>query len=298
MPRCGVTWSRPRSRSTSIESARFASGANHASDAALDADLPASSRPASASSTARSSTSHCPRSAPATAPAPSKCNGSSTPIFCRCPRCCCSAARWAIISGGGACSSSARACSRSPRSSARWRRALPLLLAARAAQGVGAALLLPNSLALLNAAYSGEKRGRAVGSGPRPGPRRRDRASDRRLAGRTRSAGRRSSTSTCRSPRARSCSRSGSSRRAAKRAPAAPTMPGRLLATARARRRSPTASPFGRHSAPVEQPGGDRARRRTRACSRVSSSPSSAAESRAMMPLDCSATAASPASTC
>lgn len=40
---------------------------------------------------------------------------------------------------------------------------LPLLLAARSAQGIGAALLLPNSLALLNAAYSGEKRGRAVG---------------------------------------------------------------------------------------------------------------------------------------
>ena len=40
---------------------------------------------------------------------------------------------------------------------------LPLLLLARAAQGVGAALLLPNSLALLNAVYSGEKRGRAVG---------------------------------------------------------------------------------------------------------------------------------------
>ena len=40
---------------------------------------------------------------------------------------------------------------------------LPLLLAARAVQGVGAALLLPNSLALLNAAYAGEKRGRAVG---------------------------------------------------------------------------------------------------------------------------------------
>jgi EmrB/QacA subfamily drug resistance transporter len=40
---------------------------------------------------------------------------------------------------------------------------LPLLLAARAMQGVGAALLLPNSLALLNAAYEGEKRGRAVG---------------------------------------------------------------------------------------------------------------------------------------
>ncbi|HUE79459.1 MAG TPA: DHA2 family efflux MFS transporter permease subunit [Sphingomicrobium sp.] len=40
---------------------------------------------------------------------------------------------------------------------------LNLLLAARAMQGTGAALLLPNSLALLNAAYSGEERGRAVG---------------------------------------------------------------------------------------------------------------------------------------
>ncbi|MFL6850228.1 MAG: MFS transporter [Sphingomicrobium sp.] len=40
---------------------------------------------------------------------------------------------------------------------------LPVLLAARAAQGIGAALLLPNSLALLNSAFSGEKRGRAVG---------------------------------------------------------------------------------------------------------------------------------------
>lgn len=40
---------------------------------------------------------------------------------------------------------------------------LPLLLAARAAQGIGAALLLPNSLALLNAAFQGERRGRAVG---------------------------------------------------------------------------------------------------------------------------------------
>ena len=40
---------------------------------------------------------------------------------------------------------------------------LELLLAARGLQGVGAALLLPNSLALLNAAYEGEQRGRAVG---------------------------------------------------------------------------------------------------------------------------------------
>src|SRR6516165_818933 len=40
---------------------------------------------------------------------------------------------------------------------------LEILFLARGAQGAGAALLLPNSLALLNAAYSGEKRGRAVG---------------------------------------------------------------------------------------------------------------------------------------
>jgi MFS family permease len=37
------------------------------------------------------------------------------------------------------------------------------LLGARAVQGIGAALLLPNSLGLLNAAFQGEKRGRAVG---------------------------------------------------------------------------------------------------------------------------------------
>lgn len=40
---------------------------------------------------------------------------------------------------------------------------LPILLAARSAQGIGAALLLPSSLALLNAAYSGAERGWAVG---------------------------------------------------------------------------------------------------------------------------------------
>jgi EmrB/QacA subfamily drug resistance transporter len=42
-------------------------------------------------------------------------------------------------------------------------RSLEPLLAGRALQGLGAALLLPNSLALLNGAYDGEARGRAVG---------------------------------------------------------------------------------------------------------------------------------------
>ena len=41
---------------------------------------------------------------------------------------------------------------------------LDLLLAARVAQGVGAAMLMPNSLAILGSAFTGEQRGRAVGT--------------------------------------------------------------------------------------------------------------------------------------
>jgi len=41
---------------------------------------------------------------------------------------------------------------------------LPLLLGARGLQGAGAALLLPNSLAILGTAFSGEARGRAIGT--------------------------------------------------------------------------------------------------------------------------------------
>jgi EmrB/QacA subfamily drug resistance transporter len=40
---------------------------------------------------------------------------------------------------------------------------LSLLLAGRLAQGVGAAMLLPNSLAILGASFTGEARGRAIG---------------------------------------------------------------------------------------------------------------------------------------
>ena len=63
---------------------------------------PASSPRACPSSKARCSTSRCPRSAQATAPARRKCSGWSTPICCRCRRCCCSAARSATISGAAA----------------------------------------------------------------------------------------------------------------------------------------------------------------------------------------------------
>lgn len=41
---------------------------------------------------------------------------------------------------------------------------LALFLAARALQGLGAAMLLPNSLAILSASFTGEARGRAVGT--------------------------------------------------------------------------------------------------------------------------------------
>ncbi len=41
---------------------------------------------------------------------------------------------------------------------------LPWLLAGRALQGIGAALLMPNSLAILGASFSGEARGKAIGA--------------------------------------------------------------------------------------------------------------------------------------
>ena len=41
---------------------------------------------------------------------------------------------------------------------------LALLLAARAGQGIGAAVLMPNSLAILGTAFEGEARGRAIGT--------------------------------------------------------------------------------------------------------------------------------------
>jgi EmrB/QacA subfamily drug resistance transporter len=41
---------------------------------------------------------------------------------------------------------------------------LPILLAARGGQGIGAAMLMPNSLAILGNAFSGEARGRAIGT--------------------------------------------------------------------------------------------------------------------------------------
>ena len=62
--------------------------------------------------------------------------------------------KW-LVSGTSRCGLASLVCALS--------RSLELLLVGRAIQGLAAALLLPNSLALLNSAYDGEARGRAVG---------------------------------------------------------------------------------------------------------------------------------------
>jgi hypothetical protein len=83
---------------------------------------------------------------------------------------------------------------------------LPWLLAARAAQGTSAALLMPNSLAILGVAFPGKEKGRAIGIWAAAGAAMAAvRSGARRMAEPTRSDGARSSCSTFRprSPRSR-----------------------------------------------------------------------------------------------
>lgn len=61
-----------------------------------------------------------------------------------------------LIGGTGLFAAASLACALAP--------SLPLLLAARVAQGIGAALLMPNSLAILGNAFDGEHRGQAIGT--------------------------------------------------------------------------------------------------------------------------------------
>lgn len=64
--------------------------------------------------------------------------------------------RWVLIVGIALFAFASIGCALAP--------GITVLLAARALQGVGAALLLPSSLAILGAAFSGEARGRAIGT--------------------------------------------------------------------------------------------------------------------------------------
>lgn len=61
-----------------------------------------------------------------------------------------------LIAGTGLFALASVACALAPN--------LAVLLAARGAQGIGAAMLMPNSLAILGNAFSGEARGRAIGT--------------------------------------------------------------------------------------------------------------------------------------
>ena len=92
-----------------------------------------------------------------------RCNGSSTPIFCplsallllggaagdRFGR------RRLLIAGISLFALASLACACAP--------GLPVLLLGRLMQGIGAAMLMPNSLAILGQTFSGEARGRAIG---------------------------------------------------------------------------------------------------------------------------------------
>jgi EmrB/QacA subfamily drug resistance transporter len=60
-----------------------------------------------------------------------------------------------LVAGTGLFGTASVACALAP--------SLPLLLAGRGLQGIGAALLMPNSLAILGASFSGAARGKAIG---------------------------------------------------------------------------------------------------------------------------------------
>ncbi|HXU98965.1 MAG TPA: MFS transporter [Caulobacteraceae bacterium] len=64
--------------------------------------------------------------------------------------------RVALVAGVALFALASLACALAP--------SLAVLLAGRAAQGIGAALLMPNSLAILGAAFEGEAKGKAVGA--------------------------------------------------------------------------------------------------------------------------------------
>ena len=84
--------------------------------------------------------------------------------------------RLLLIAGIGLFALASLACALAP--------SLPWLLVGRAVQGVGAALLMPNSLAILGADFAGEARAGRSGSGRRSARRAARRAAAGRLADR------------------------------------------------------------------------------------------------------------------
>ena len=110
-------------------------------------------------STCRSSTSRSPTSRrPIPMPARRRCHGSSPPTRSCSARCSSSAAAPVIGSAASASSWAASSCSCSARSCAASHPTSATLVGARALQGIGAAFLVPASVALLIAAYPPERR--------------------------------------------------------------------------------------------------------------------------------------------
>ena len=103
------------------------------------------------------------RPRPATSPRRT-CPGSSTPTPSPSAASCCSAAAWPTCSAAAACSWPASSCSASPRCSAASRTTEGQLIAARALQGLGAALLSPAALSLVTVIFKeGAERNKALG---------------------------------------------------------------------------------------------------------------------------------------
>ena len=120
---------------------------------------------ASPSSTARSSTSPSPPSPRTSTPASATCSGCSTPTSSRSRALrAARAARWATATVAGGCSSSGWSASPPPRCCAALAPNVGVLIGARAVQGVGAALLVPGSLAIISAAFHPDDRAAAVGA--------------------------------------------------------------------------------------------------------------------------------------
>ena len=114
-------------------------------------------------STTSSSRRRCRASAATSAPRSRTWSGRSTPTRSRSRSSCSPAPRWATASGGAGCSSSASRCSPARRRFAALAPSTNALIAARAIQGLGGAIVAPLTLTLLSAAFPADKRGLALG---------------------------------------------------------------------------------------------------------------------------------------
>ena len=121
-------------------------------------------RNSSSCSTRRSSTSRCPRSAPRSTSPRTTCRGSSTPTRSPSAASCCSAGGWPTCSAAAACSSPACILFAGASLAGGLAQNDVWLIAARAVQGLGAALLSPAALSLVTEIFDeGAERNKALG---------------------------------------------------------------------------------------------------------------------------------------